>query len=116
MTAGQLLDSLVQGELREARRSDAVIFLGTDKGTGTATVRFSVEPRPPIPPFSYIRLFTATPPGPVGAISPKYPMELHDLLIPHLVSKLKGSTFDVGIDKQFDQAVEKICRPLVSSQ
>jgi hypothetical protein len=84
-----------------------------DRGPETTGTRFSIEARPPVPPFFYFRLRTATVlPNWVAAMRPRFATEFHDLLIPHMVSKLKGNAINIGFDKQFDQAVERIRRAL----
>jgi hypothetical protein len=137
LTPAELLDSLVQRETREAQRSDAVLFLGIGAGTVAGpAIRLSAELPRSAPPFSYIQLVRPPDPSAIkfmarvpGASSsspaepvppPRYEMQVAMLVrrnpIPWVVKKLNGKSIAVDVDKEFDQAVEKVRNTLPASR
>jgi hypothetical protein len=135
LTPAELLDALVQRETREAQRSDAVLFLGVGLGpvVGPA-IRLSAELPHAVPPFSYIQLVRAPDPdavrmipapraassSPAGPVfHPSYEMQVNILRrnpIPWVVKKLNGKSIGVDVDKEFEQAVEKVGKTLPASR
>jgi len=142
----ELLDTLVQRETREAQRSDAVLFLGIGLGTTVGPAfRLSAELPRSAPPFSYIQLIRAPDPDAVNVIvraaiphpgapasspSERAPqrrnisfeeqiarnVQLRRNPIPWVVKKLNGKSIAVDVDKEFDQAVEKVWKTLPASR
>jgi len=94
-----LLNSLIQQEIRESPQSDAVIFLGMEPYGESSFIRLSPAPQRPLPRFSYVHLLPAAP------ISSQ-PIAYN--LVPWVVRKLNGKILNVNFDKEFDQAVDKL--------